>query len=534
MPPVEEAGSGARAEAAGPGGAPSAGSGGALSADGFERLDRKLVLAGALIAGVFAVAGAIPTVISLSGEFSSIGLTVALVLGGALLIVLGSALLEYLRWQATRFRVTEERFERHFQLLVTKRSSIARDRIRTVDVTANPVHRLFGLAAVVIGTGQQGSPGEARVKLDAVSRERAEALRVELLRRAAVPHATPPPATAPIAVLDWKWAVYAPLSFLTPALGTAAVGAVFNFADWFGRPDELPLIEDLVRAAALYGIFAAAFGTLVVGAIGALVLFVEMWWAYRLEREPGGTLRVRRGLLTTRSISFEERRLRGVEVVEPLGVRLLRAARVDVVATGMVQPSGGQRTDHRTLLPAAPRAVADRVAAEVLREDVTPTSAVRLTGHPRAAFGRRLRWALAPVLVLVAGLSVLAAVVGSAGGEVVGGVLAALPIGVALVGLPLGALIARDAYRNLGHGLSGRYLLARRGALRRSTVALRRSGVVGWTVRQSVFQRRAGLVTVVATTAAGSGAYAVPDVDAGAGLVFADEAVPGLLGPFLE
>ena len=126
------------------------------------------------------------------------------------------------------------------------------------------------------------------------------------------------------------------------------------------------------------------------GVVGAAGLFAEMWWHYRLEREPGGTLRVRRGLLTTRSITLEEQRLRGVEVVEPLGARLAGAARVDAVATGMKRDD--DKTDSKTLLPAAPRAVAHDVAAKVLGEPVLDD--VRLVPHPPAARGRRLRWAL--------------------------------------------------------------------------------------------------------------------------------------------
>ncbi|WP_309056177.1 PH domain-containing protein, partial [Streptomyces sp.] len=89
-------------------------------------------------------------------------------------------------------------------------------------------------------------------------------------------------------------------------------------------------------------------------------------------------------------------------------------------------------------------------------------------------------------------------------------------------------------YRSLGHTVSGPYLVARSGTVRRSTVALRRSGVIGWTVKQSYVQRRAGLLTVTATTAAGAGAYTVADTGVGQGLALAAEAVPGLLTPFLE
>ena len=52
-------------------------------------------------------------------------------------------------------------------------------------------------------------------------------------------------------------------------------------------------------------------------------------------------------------------------------------------------------------------------------------------------------------------------------------------------------------------------------------------------MKQSVFQRRAGVLTLTATTAAGAGAYAVLDAGASEGLAFASDAVPGLLEPFL-
>ncbi|WP_170198475.1 PH domain-containing protein, partial [Streptomyces chryseus] len=249
----------------------------------------------------------------------------------------------------------------------------------------------------------------------------------------------------------------------------------------------------------LWIVVVLVVGACTAGVVGALGLWVEMWWNYRLEREPGGTLRVRRGLFTTRSTSVEERRLRGVELVEPLGVRTLGAARVDAVATGLTVGEDSGHANHRTLLPAAPRATAEAVAAHVLREAVSPTRAARLTPHPPAARTRRLRWAvgaaLAPVLVL--------GVLGALLTDVL--LYAAGACGVVL--LPTAVLLGRDAYRSLGHGVSGEYLVARSGTVRRTTVALRRGGVIGWTVKQSVFQRRAGLVTLTATTAAGAGAY---------------------------
>lgn len=137
-----------------------------------------------------------------------------------------------------------------------------------------------------------------------------------------------------------------------------------------------------------------------------------------------------------------------------------------------------------------------------------------------------LRWNIAGVLAPVVVLAVL--------GVLLTPVLLWIALGCAVVGAPLAVAGALDAYRSLGHTLSGKYLVTRSGSLRRSTAALQREGVIGWTVRQSCFQRRAGLLSVTATTAAGAGAYTAYDTDASEGLVFAAEAVPGLLEPFLD
>jgi putative membrane protein len=100
--------------------------------------------------------------------------------------------------------------------------------------------------------------------------------------------------------------------------------------------------------------------------------------------------------------------------------------------------------------------------------------------------------------------------------------------------VPIAVALGLDAYRNLGHDLCGDYLVARSGAVSRRTVALKRTGVIGWTITRSPFQRRAGLITLVATTAANKGTYQIYDIGESDGLRFADAAVPGLLTPFLD
>ncbi|MFJ2413750.1 PH domain-containing protein [Streptomyces brevispora] len=499
------------------------GGGPAAPAD-WRRLDRRTVLLAALLTGGVAAGAAVPTTLGLSGRLG-FGPAVAWVLTGAAVLIAFGAGADYVRWRRTRYRVGADRVELHTGLLLVKKRSLARERIRSVDLTAHLLQRVLGLVTVRIGTGEH-TGGESTLELDPVLRAEGERLRRALLERG-LTATSGSHREGELVSLDPRWIRYAPLSFVAPALGGAAAGAVLQVSDWFGAQGQvIDWVGDRYRDTSLLSVLVLlAVAVVLAGVVGALGLWVEMWWNYRLEREPGGTLRIRRGLLTSRSVSIEERRLRGVDLVEPFGIRLLGAARIDAITTGLAKDDEEQHGDHNTLLPAAPRLVADTVAAAVLRETTSPTGAP-LTAHPTTARGRRLRRALWAVLVLVLVLALL--------GVLLTPVLLWVALGCAAVGLPAGVLLARDAYRGLGHALSGDYLVTRSGALRRSTAALERAGVIGWTVRQSYLQRRAGLLDITATTAAGAGAYTVYDVDAAEGLDFASEAVQGLLEPFLE
>ncbi|WP_328722316.1 PH domain-containing protein [Streptomyces sp. NBC_00247] len=493
------------------------------SDDGWRRLDPRTALITAVLTAGVVVGTAVPMAMGFLGHFGAAraGLWTA---AGAVLLTGCAVLVDHVRWRRTRYRIGVAHVDLHSGLLLVRRRSLALDRVRTVDLTARPLLRVLGLVTVRIGTGEHRD-GESTLRLDPVTRAEGERLRRLLLARDA--DGAVGERHGELAVLDPRWIRYAPVSFVAPMLGGAAAGGVMQVSEWAGaQGDVVHWTVELFRALPLFWTLAVLVAAaLLTGAAGALGLWTEMWWNYRLEREPGGTLRVRRGLLTSRSTTVEEARLRGAELVEPLGVRLFGAARVDAITTGLADDEEAKEASHSTLLPAVPRPEAERIVAAVLREESAPTAAP-LTGHPRAALGRRLRRALAVALTPVALLAVL--------GTVTTPVLLWTALGCAAVGVPVAVALARDAYRSLGHVLTGRHLVTRSGTVRRSTAALERSGVIGWTIRQSYFQRRAGLADITATTAAGTGAYAVYDTGAGEGLAFAAEAVPGLLAPFLE
>lgn len=458
-------------------------------------------------------------------------LSVPIALGGIVVVSTAAALVDLMRWRHTTYRVTDERVEVRYAWILHKLRAVPRDRVRTVDVTANPLQRLFGLAKVTIGTGQRTSE-HSHVTLDPIAKTEAEALRRILLRRSTdrpEPSEPPDPAAAKhpgpaLATLDWRWIRYAPISITTPILGAAAFGAAMQVSEWFKlQRSVFRTIREVLDDPSVVGFIAALVAAgVVVGVVGSLGLFVEMWYRYRLSDEDGNLV-MTRGLLTTRTLSLERRRLRGVELVEPLGARLAGAARLDVIATGMTKKSDKDKTDPKTILPAAPYETARQVAAAVLGSPAA--TATKLTPHPKAAQRRRTRWALYTVLSLAATEAVL--------GLLLTEVLLHLAWITLIVLTPPALLLAREAYRNLGHGLAESHVITRHGVGARRTAALLRSGVIGWTITSSPFQRRADLVTLQATTAANKGAYPIYDIATADALTLANQTVPDLLTPFL-
>ncbi|MFG3438935.1 PH domain-containing protein [Nonomuraea sp. NPDC047897] len=227
----------------------------------------------------------------------------------------GIAALGVLRYATLRYRVTGERVELRSGLLFRRDRSVPRDRVRAVDLTAGPVHRLLGVSVVRIGTGER----EADLRLDAVSRAQAERLRLVLGRESGTRDTdlvTPRPA----------WTGYALLSSWTPLIGLAPFGAFFRVLDIFGvEPAEVGFLREawhgLSRLSWPVVAALALAVVLAVGCTGALLLHVEVWWRFRLTREADGAYRIRRGLLGTRSLSLQESRLRGAQLAEPLPLR---------------------------------------------------------------------------------------------------------------------------------------------------------------------------------------------------------------------
>jgi putative membrane protein len=145
-----------------------------------------------------------------------------------------------------------------------------------------------------------------------------------------------------------------------------------------------------------------------------------------------------------------------------------------------------------------------------------------LVGHGPAARRRRYTRALVPAAALPA--AVLPGVVW--------GDLAAWLLVPALLVLVAAGFVAADRVRSLGHALVDRHVVSRSGSLHRRRDTLSVEDVIGWNLRATWFQRRAGLTSLVATTAGGRQSVTVLDIPERNAVDLAAAAVPGLVEQF--
>ena len=423
-----------------------------------------------------------------------------------------------MRYLTTSFRISEGRIELKRGLLNRHVLSTPVDRVRTVDLTSSPIHRLLGLTKVRIGTGTASTSDEDRIDLDGLPLDRARALRAGLLRTSTADDevAAEQSSDRDVVAFDPAWVRFAPLTGSGVVIGAAALGAGSQILQSVGFWEQFdPDNVDVPGVPLGVLVPLLVLGVLVVISLLSIGGYLVTNWGFRLTRSRGAaTWHLTRGLFTTRETTLDDDRLAGVNLSEPIGLRLARGARLSAIVTGLSRSQQGSST----LVPPAPRSVVERVADEVL-DSPLPVSTALVAHGPRAA---RRRWTRALLPALVIAVACLAAVLDGAPSWLLLG----------LIVLPVAALLAWDRIRSLGHALAAGYLVARSGSLVRRRRILEVDHVIGWNFRATWFQRRAGLTTLVATTAGGNQAVEVLDLPEHEAVRVAHEALPELVAQF--
>ncbi|WUA06102.1 PH domain-containing protein [Nocardia sp. NBC_01377] len=527
-------------------------------AGNWLRLDRRMLL----IHPVNEVAKFIPVLVGTlilgtsSGNHGWSLIPLALIIGFALT-----------RWFTTTYRIGPTHVELRTGLIQRRRLSVPRSRIRSVDIESDPLHRLLGLSVVVIGTGQQAESGE-KFRLDSLDRALVPALRATLvdhLTASAKPAAEQTDSESPDRIAPdvepvtereighWqpRWVRYAPLSLTGFAVIAPIVGAAFQYGlgDIVFRSDAAHSLEDGSSALVVLAVFGGVGAIVSLVSLAACTRYLATYFGLRVL-DNGRTLHLRHGLFTKRQITLDLARFRGVTVNEPLLLRLSGAAELEAIMVG--------ENARQKILPQAPRAAVERTLAELLlsraaipdtRDSIAPgaqgdasdpptracpgsprTSAqgsVPLASHGNVARRRRHTRALTPTLIAAAILLLLTVI-----GLDVSPWLWLIPA----VTAPFAMALAEDRYRGLGHAVlpatpsTPAWLITRAGSLDRDRDCLEGPGIIGWTVRRSFWQRRSGVATVVAATAAGKKRYLVVDLPLDEAWALIEAITPGRLG----
>ena len=324
----------------------------------------------------------LPVLVALAVAGSASGRLDWQVLGVVVPIALG-----VLRYLTTSFRLTAGRIELKRGLLNRTVTATPLDRVRTVDLTASPIHRLLGLTTVRIGTGVT-TGDDAGLDLDGLRVAEARALRETLLVAAAPPTATPdgvpPTPELPLARFRPSWLRFAPFTGSGLVIAAAGLGLLGQFSNDLGFWDDVDPEPQRFEGAPSYLLVAALVAAALLGVLVLSVLgYLVTNWGFQLTHPPG-TWHLRRGLLTTRETSLDEDRIAGVGLGEPLALRAARGRHLVAIVTGVNRSESGSST----LVPPAPQDVAPAVAAAVLgTPEPVPPRCARTVRPPSAAAG---------------------------------------------------------------------------------------------------------------------------------------------------
>ena len=468
-------------------------------ADGWQRLSPRMLL----VHPVHEVMRQLPVLIGSLVLGSATGNPLWTVAGVALIVAYGLA-----RWFTTSYRIGPEEVTLRTGVLQRSVLSVPRNRIRSVSTDARLLHRLLGLTVLRVSTGREAT-GDTAFALDAVPAGDVPRLRAVLLADSLPPQ----PSGRVLAAWQPSWLRYSPLTFTGLAMIAAALGVISQSGLLRPLRDSAVLRagEGAAEGLGVWGAVAVGAGVVLVASVALSVTQSLLTYANLMLRRDGEVLHLSHGLLRVREHTYDMRRLRGGTLREPLLVRLFGGARLDAVMTGVA--GAGEASQ---LLPPCPRATAEAVLVDLIERPDVVTGA--LTPHGPAAIRRR--WVRALALPVVAS---------------VGAGIAALTVGIGVWVWPVLVLLsafsvflAVDRSRSLGHRVGGGWLVARAGSMQRRRDCVAGPGIVGWTVRQSWPQRRAGVATLVAATAAGTKRYEVLDVPADAAWTIAATTSPWL------
>ena len=295
---------------------------------------------------------------------------------GRVLLVLGVALVPLavlaglVSWLFTRFQVQDGELRITSGVLFRRNRRVPLARVQSVDVVRPLLARVLGLAELRLEVAGRGS---SEGRLSYLAEAQAVALRRTLLALTTGPAAADVPGTLTgsdqplLEETDERAVLRVPTSTLIASslLGGPVVVLVIA---------ALTTLVTLLIAPSAIG---AVLATVVAGSFTLLSMVVRQLlseYGFAVATTEQG-LRLRHGLLDTRSQTIPAGRVQALRMSQPLLWRPFGWVRVDIDVAGYSGNAAQESSATSALLPVAPRAVADWLIAEVLGCSPPPATA---------------------------------------------------------------------------------------------------------------------------------------------------------------
>lgn len=448
----------------------------------------------------------------------------------AVVILAACLLLSFAVWRARTWELTAEGIRLCWGLgwgPFSRRSlTIPYEHIHTVSMNSSLLDRVFGLIALDLDTGAAASEGDAS-KISGLRAGEADVLRAELFRRKraaagqvkegekdvapadAAPTAERPLATFSLAGRELVLAAASQMSAGGQALALVVLlgNAVTALSEWglldlSGQGSELVAGFGATLVPMVLGFLVVA---LLLGAAVSFVVNLVRYAGYRVERYADRVV-VEHGLLSRSSRALAAGRVQYVAVRQGILRQLIGYAEVTAQVVAAPGEKDGEPSGSVLLHPFIRLGEIDAFLAEVLPDCSGVLGHVELgklgpVARRRAVVRAVIWWPFATAIFLGAQwLFGLSGLLESAGWLLEPLLIAAGVLSVVLlVGLIVDALRAWGAAR---YGHTARELVLVTGGLTRLTVIAPRVRLQRMEVRANPFQRRAGVATLSARTAA--------------------------------
>lgn len=368
------------------------------------------------------------------------------------------------------------------------------ERVQEIRIEQGIVHRLFDVVDAVVETAGGGGP---EASLSVLARHEAETLRAAVFARNA-PHPlaaasdTNEIVIARLSLVDLIRAGATTNHLLTGLVILGALNSIFNEL----VPDSIyEYMVDTISGAAgqlferdvismLMLSVAGLVVILVAGALFSIVGSVVLFYGFTVTRQ-GEDLHRSYGLFTQRASSLPRRRIQVLEIEESWLRRIfkLTALRADTVSAPS-EEGGEKRKGRDVLIPVVARAKVQGLLPVFFPD--FPAEQLQWQRVSRLAVRRgTMKGAL---------VCALAALILCLYGQTLGGLWPLLLLPVVYV------MVARK-YQGAGYALGQRYFITRRGWPGRSTHIVPIGKTQAVEVRQTLFDRRLGLATLVVDTA---------------------------------